>query len=69
MRILCLTQVLHYPQDAGPKIHAYYVLRYLAMLHAKTLVTFIRPSDPPNALNHLQNYCLRVVTVPINRSV
>jgi glycosyltransferase involved in cell wall biosynthesis len=68
-KILFLTQVLPYPLDAGPKIRAYYVLRYLARQHAITLVTFIRPSDPPDAVEHLQNYCQRVVTVPIDRSV
>jgi glycosyltransferase involved in cell wall biosynthesis len=69
LKILFLTQVLPYPLDAGPKIRAYYVLRYLARQHAITLVTFIRPSDPPDAVEHLQNYCQRVVTVPIDRSV
>ncbi len=68
-KILFLTQVLPYPLDAGPKIRAYYVLRYLARQHTITLVTFIRPSDPLDAVEHLQNYCQRVVTVPINRSV
>jgi len=68
-QILFLNQVLPYPLDAGPKIRAYYVLRYLARQHAITLVTFIRPSDPPEAVEHLHNYCQRVVTVPINRSV
>ncbi len=69
LKILFLTQVLPYPLDAGPKIRAYYVLRYLARQHAITLLTFIRPSDPPEAVEHLQNYCQNVVTVPINRSV
>ena len=64
-----LTQVLPYPLNAGPKIRAYYVLRYLARHYAISLVTFIRPSDPPEAVEHLQNYCQRVVTVPIARSV
>jgi len=68
-RILFLTQVLPYPLDAGPKIRAYYVLRYLARQHAISLVTFIRPSDPPEAIEHLQIYCQRVVTLPIDRSV
>jgi glycosyltransferase involved in cell wall biosynthesis len=69
LKILFLTQVLPYPLNAGPKIRAYYVLRYLARQHAISLVTFIRPSDPPEAVEHLRNYCQRVVTVPIDRSV
>ncbi|MFC2043163.1 glycosyltransferase family 4 protein [Chloroflexota bacterium] len=67
--VLFLTQVLPYPLDAGPKIRAYYVLRHLARHHDITLVTFIRPSDPPDAVKHLHNYCQRIVTVPIDRSL
>ena len=57
MNILFLTQVLPYPLDAGPKTRAYYVLRHLAGQHEVTLVSFVRPSDPPEALVHLRQYC------------
>ncbi len=47
VRILFLTQVLPYPLDAGPKIRAYYTLRYLAQRHDITLLSFVRPADRP----------------------
>ncbi len=68
-RILFLTQVLPYPLDAGPKIRAYYVLRYLSGAHNITLLTFVRPTDPPEAIEHLRQYCSRVETVMMNRSI
>ncbi len=68
MRILFLTQVLSYPLDAGPKIRAYYVLRHLARQHDVTLVSFVRPTDTPEAVAHLKSFCRAVYTVPIKRS-
>ena len=69
MRILFLTQVLPYPLDAGPKVRAYYVLRYLAERgHRLTLLSFVRPSDTREGLDHLRTFCEEVVTVPMPRS-
>lgn len=68
MRILFLTQVLPYPLDAGPKIRAYYTLRYLSRRHDVTLLSFVRPSDPPGAIEHLRVFCQAVHTVPMHRS-
>ncbi len=68
MRILFLAQVLPYPLDAGPKVRAYYVLRYLAERHRVTLVAFVRPSDPPAARAHLEAICEQVITCPMPRS-
>lgn len=68
MNILLLTQVLPYPLDAGPKTRAYYVLRYLAQKHNVTLVSFVRATDTPAAVEHLAAYCSAVHTVPIVRS-
>ena len=68
MRILFLTQVLPYPLDAGPKVRAYYVLRYLAQHHAVTLVSFVRATDTPAALAHLRQFCREVHTTPKPRS-
>ena len=69
MRILFLTQILPYPLDAGPKVRAYYTLRHLASRgHAITLVSFVRGSDTPDAIEHLRNYCERVITVPLQRT-
>lgn len=68
MRILFLTQVLPYPLDAGPKIRAYYTLRYLAQMHEIVLVSFVRETDTPAAIEHLRSFCASVRTVPITRS-
>jgi len=68
MKILFLTQVLPYPLDAGPKVRAYYVLRYLAQQHAVTLVSFVRATDQPAALAHLGQFCQQVHTTTMPRS-
>jgi polysaccharide biosynthesis protein PslH len=68
MRVLLLTQVLPYPPDSGPKVKTYYVLKYLAQQHAVTLVSFVRDSDKPEHIRHLESLCERVITVPITRS-
>ncbi len=68
MRILFLTQVLPYPLDAGPKVRAYYVLRHLAQQHDVTLVSFVRDSDTPEAIAHLEHYVDAVLTTTMARS-
>src|SRR5687768_13042202 len=68
MRVLLLTQVLPYPPDSGPKVKTYYVLKYLARQHDVTLVSFVRDSDKPEYVQHLETLCERVITVPISRS-
>ncbi|MBZ0298712.1 MAG: glycosyltransferase family 4 protein [Anaerolineae bacterium] len=68
MRVLLLTQVLPYPPDSGPKVKTYYVLKYLAQHHDVTLVSFVRDTDKPEYIRHLETLCERVVTVPISRS-
>ncbi len=68
-RVLFLTQVLPYPLDAGPKVRAYHVLRHLAAKHELTLVSFVRPDDPPAAIEHLQGFCQAVHPVAIRRSL
>ncbi len=68
MEILFLSQVLPYPLDAGPKTRAYYVLRHVSKQNAITLLAFSRPTDPPEAIDHLRQICQRVITVPMHRS-
>lgn len=68
MNILFLTQVLPYPLSGGQKIRAYYMLRYLTQSHRVTLVSFTRDDDLPEYIEHLKNYCSRVVTAPMKRS-
>ncbi len=67
MRILYLCQLVPYPADAGPKVRAYYTLRYLAERHAVTLAAFGRPDDRAGAVEHLEEFCRAVHTVPIRR--
>ena len=67
MRVLFLTQVLPYPLDAGPKVRAYYTLRHLAQSHAVSLLSFVRPGDPPGAVEHLRSICETVETINIRR--
>lgn len=68
MRILFLTQVLPYPLDAGPKIRAYYTLRYLAQRYEVTLLSFMRPTNTLAQVEHLEQFCRAVHTVPMHRS-
>ncbi len=69
MRILFLTQVLPLPLDAGPKVRAYYVLRYLAEAgHAVHLLSFVRTGDSPASVDALRRLCASVETVDIRRS-
>jgi len=68
MKLLFLTQVLPYPLDAGPKVRAYYVLRHLAQQHEITLVSFVRATDTPAAIDHLAQYCHTIQTVSMPRS-
>jgi len=69
VRILFLSQLLPLPLDAGPKIRAYYVLRYLADAgHAVTLLCFVRPGDRAEDVKTLGRYCTAVETVPLVRS-
>src|SRR5690606_29091137 len=67
MKILFLTQVLPFPLDAGPKVRAYYVLRHLAQSHEVTLLSFVRATDTPEAIDHLRQICAGVYTVPMPR--
>lgn len=67
-QVLFLCQILPYPLDAGPKVRAYYMLRHLSQRHAVTLVAFVRPDDPPEAVAHLRSICADVHTAPMQRS-
>jgi polysaccharide biosynthesis protein PslH len=68
MRVLLLTQVLPYPPDSGPKVKTYHVLKYLLRQHQVTLLSFVRHTDKPEHIRHLESLCERVITVPISRS-
>lgn len=69
MKILFLSQLLPLPLDAGPKIRAYYVLRYLAAAgHEVTLLCFVRPGDRESDVRELSRFCATVETVTLTRS-
>lgn len=67
-RILFLTELLPYPLVSGAKFRAYYVLRYLAQRHDVTLLSFIRPDDRPEYLDHLRGFLTQVYSVAMQRS-
>jgi glycosyltransferase involved in cell wall biosynthesis len=69
MRILYLSQLLPLPLDAGPKVRAYYVLRYLVEAgHRVTVVCFARTTDRQADVDALRRLGVAVETVPIQRS-
>jgi glycosyltransferase involved in cell wall biosynthesis len=69
MRVIFATQVLPLPLDAGPKVRAYYVLRYLAEAgHDVHLVSFVRSGDTADSLAELRRFCGSVEAVPLQRS-
>ena len=61
MRILFFSQLLPLPLDAGPKIRAHYVLRYLAEAgHEVTLLCFVRPGDRVTDIEAMGRFCAAV---------
>jgi glycosyltransferase involved in cell wall biosynthesis len=67
--VLFLTQVLPFPLDAGPKIRAYYVIRYLSNKYNITLMSFIRETERTDAIGQLKLYCSRIETVLMKRTL
>jgi len=68
MRILFMTQVLPFPLDAGPKVRAYHVIRYLAEAgHDVHLLSFGR-GESEDLIQPLRRMCASVNLVPIVRS-
>lgn len=68
MKILLLTQVLPYPPDSGPKVKTWNVLKYLALHHEVTLISFVR-GDQTKEVEHIKSYCKNVFTVPMRRGI
>ena len=69
MRVLFVTQLLPCPLDAGPKMRAHHVLRYLAEAgHEVHLVSFVRPGDTRDHLEASRRLCGAMETVPLTRS-
>jgi glycosyltransferase involved in cell wall biosynthesis len=69
MRILFLTQILPFPLDAGPKVRAFHVIRYLVDAgHRVHLVSFARSGESERALEPLRQLCDSIDLVPLVRS-
>ncbi len=68
MRVLVLTQIAVYPDDAGPKVKTLQVLRHLAARFPVVYCTFVRSSQERDAVEKLSEICERVATVDITRS-
>jgi glycosyltransferase involved in cell wall biosynthesis len=69
MRILFLTQILPFPLDAGPKVRAFHVIRYLAEAgHKVHLVSFVRSGESERAVEPLRQLCDSIDLVPLVRS-
>ncbi len=69
LRVLFIAQVFPYPLDSGPKIRAYYVLRYLASHHRVTLVAFLTHPRERRYVDHLASFCEAVYPVERPRSL
>jgi len=67
MKVLLLTQVLPFPPDSGPKIKTWNLIKHLSRNHNITLVSFVR-GDQSAEIRCLEQYCERVIAVPISRS-
>jgi glycosyltransferase involved in cell wall biosynthesis len=67
VNILMLTQVLPYPPDSGPKVKTWNVIKYLALHHDVTLVSFVR-GEQAAEVAHLRQVCKAVHTVEMRRS-
>ena len=69
LRVLFIAQIFPYPLDSGPKIRAYYVLRYLASRHRVTLVAFVTHPRELQFVDHLASFCEAVYPVQRPRSL
>jgi glycosyltransferase involved in cell wall biosynthesis len=68
LRVLVLTQVAVYPDDAGPKVKTLQVLRHLASRFHVVYCTFIRSPQEARDLEKLSEICERIATVLMKRS-
>lgn len=67
-RILILSQVVVYPDDAGPKVKTLQVLKHLAARHEVVYCAFARTPEEHRNATALAPLCRRVVTVHLARS-
>jgi sugar transferase (PEP-CTERM/EpsH1 system associated) len=69
MQIIFLTQLLPYPLDSGGKIKCYHFLRVLATKHHVTLLSFVRSREEAEYAQNLAQFCDRVETCILKRSL
>ena len=63
-----MTQLLPYPLDSGGKIKGYHFVKTLAGKHDVTLLSFVRSGEEAQHAAHLEEFCDRVETCPLQRS-
>ena len=66
MRILVLSTWFPYPLSQGSKIRAYHLIKALAQEHHVALISFADTSIQPEWIDHLSQFCQKVVIVPRN---
>jgi polysaccharide biosynthesis protein PslH len=64
MEILFITSNLPYPPTDGWKIRVFSLLRYLSCRHRVSLVSFMRTTEDPRAVEELRKYCSDMWVVP-----
>jgi len=64
MEILFLTANLPYPPTDGWKIRVFALLRHLSRRHRVSLVSFMRTTEDPSAVEALRAYCADLWVVP-----
>jgi sugar transferase (PEP-CTERM/EpsH1 system associated) len=64
MDILFLTSNLPYPPTDGWKIRVYSLLRHLSIDHRVSLISFMRTTEDPRAVEALRTFCADLWVVP-----
>jgi len=69
MNVLMLAQLLPFPLDSGGKIKSYHFLKAVAEKHDVTLLSFVRSDEETELAEHLAQFCERIHTCRLTRSV
>lgn len=63
MKILMLTPYLPYPPSEGGQVRSYKLIKLLSKNHAITLVCFSRQHNTEAQVNHMKQYCKKVIVI------
>jgi len=63
MKILMLTPYLPYPPSEGGQVRSYKLIKLLSKNHAITLVCFSRQHNTEEQVNHMKQYCKKVIII------